>query len=276
MALSEKIELLGKGIYKDIPDTLTLTSIPTASELDYIGSEEFEQTMIEKIFPKCIEEKVDFNNLLEIDFQWILRCLRILNYGPYHTTNTIFCTNCGSTSRGEYQVDLRTIECKPLPKDFVNEIKISKDKFIDFDGDIVIKLPTIQDMLNARKDVAFQTPNGDTDNALSRLCYSIVSIKNSKGLTPIEAKMRIQQQLSAADYVILKDEFTNATNYGLRAGGSCICPKCHNPKAAYIALVDDRFFRATVGDLRKWKHDRNSGSSKDISGNSSNDVRKDN
>ena len=34
MAISEKIELLGKGLYNGIPDELTLTSIPTASELE--------------------------------------------------------------------------------------------------------------------------------------------------------------------------------------------------------------------------------------------------
>ena len=34
MAISEKITLLGKGLYKDIPDVLTLKAIPTASELD--------------------------------------------------------------------------------------------------------------------------------------------------------------------------------------------------------------------------------------------------
>lgn len=272
MALSEKIELLGKGLYKNIPDILTLTSIPTASELDYVGSEEFEQTMIDKILPNCVQEKINFNDLLEIDFQWILRCLRILNYGPYHTTNTIFCTNCNTTSRGEYSVDLRTIDCKPLPEGFVNEIKIPKDRFIDFDGDIVVKLPTIQDVLNARKDTAFQTPGGEHDTALSRLCYSIVSIKHSKNITPIEARMRIQQQLSAADYIILKNEFTEATNYGLRAGGSCSCPKCNDTKAAYIALVDDRFFRPTVGDLRKWKLNRDSGEDKDISRTSTDNV----
>ena len=66
MAISEKIELLGKGLYKDIPDTLTLTSIPTASELDYVGGEDFEKTMIDIILPKAVQESIDFNQLLEI------------------------------------------------------------------------------------------------------------------------------------------------------------------------------------------------------------------
>ena len=52
--ISEKIELLGKGLYTDIPDELTLTSIPTASELDYVGREDFEATMLDVILPQAI------------------------------------------------------------------------------------------------------------------------------------------------------------------------------------------------------------------------------
>ena len=89
--ISEKIELLGKGLYKDIPDVLTLHNIPTASELDYVGNEDFDKTMLENILPSAVEEKINFYDLLELDYQWICRCLRILNYGPYYTTNTIFC-----------------------------------------------------------------------------------------------------------------------------------------------------------------------------------------
>ena len=175
MAMSEKIELLGKGLYADIPDTLTLTSIPTASELDYVGSEDFERTMLEVILPKAVEEKVDFKQLLEIDFQWVCRCLRILNYGPYYTTNSILCLHCDKIHHGEYTVNLETIECKPLPEGFVNDLVISKNEFIDFDGDIHIKLPTIQKILNSEKDKAFQNAEGETNRELARICYMISS-----------------------------------------------------------------------------------------------------
>ena len=83
MAISEKIQLLGKGLYKDIPDELTLKSIPTGSELDYVGAEDFDEVMLTKILPSCIEEDINPKQLLEIDYQWVLRCLRIINYGPY-------------------------------------------------------------------------------------------------------------------------------------------------------------------------------------------------
>ena len=96
MAISEKIELLGKGLYEDIPDVITLHDIPTASELEFVGSEDFDATMLEKVLPQIIEEKFDCRKLLEIDFQWICRCSRILSYGPYYTTNSIFCDECGS------------------------------------------------------------------------------------------------------------------------------------------------------------------------------------
>ena len=112
--VSERIELLGKGLYKDIPDILTLKSIPTAFELDYVGSEDFERTMIDKILPAAVEESINFNNLLEIDYFWVCRCLRILYYGPYYTTNSIYCGECNQVSHGDFDVNLNTVECQPF------------------------------------------------------------------------------------------------------------------------------------------------------------------
>lgn len=255
--LSEKFELLGKGLYNGaIPDVLTLKSIPTTSELDYVGSEDFDKVMIEKILPMAVEEKVDFNQLLEIDYQWLCRCLRILNYGPYHTVNTIFCGDCRSTSHGEYNVNLYTIDCIPLPEGFKNNITISKDEFLDFDGDVVLKLPTIREILTAYDDKAFMNADGVIDRELARICYCIKQLGNSKSLTPFEIKMHILEKFSAADYRILKAVMDEVTNYGLRIAGKCQCPKCHSNDATFIALTDDKFFRPTLGNLRAWKADR--------------------
>lgn len=264
MAISEKVELLGKGLYTDIPDTLTLSSIPTASELEYVGSEDFEKTMLESILPKAVEEKIDFKQLLEIDFQWICRCLRILNYGPYYTTNAIFCSDCNKISHGEYKVNLETIECKPLPEGFVNDIVIPKEEFIDFDGDIHLKLPTIQKMMNAEKDKAFQNAEGETNRELARMCYMITSIRNKNNLTPVEIKMIIQNELSSADYIILKSMVQQMSDYGLRAGGVAQCPKCGSMDAAFMALINDKFFRPTLGDLREWKHSKSKRTDQDV------------
>ena len=262
MAISEKVELLGKGLYTDIPDVLTLSSIPTASELDYVSAEDFDKTMLESILPQAIEEKIDFKKLLEIDYYWICRCLRILNYGPYFTTNVIVCDQCGKISQGEYRVNLNAVSCKPLPPGFVNDIVISGDEFIDFDGEIHLALPTIQKMLSASKDKAFIF-NGEPNKELARICYMISSIKGRKGIVPFEIKNIIQRELSAADYMILKNKVTELTDYGLRAGGQAQCPKCGSADAAYVAMVDDRFFRPTMGDLRQWKLDRRRGQEKD-------------
>lgn len=257
MAISERIELLGKGLYGgEIPDILTLKNIPTASELEYVGGEDFITTMLDVIFPKAIEEKVDFRKLLEIDFHWICRGLRILNYGPYHTTNAIFCKGCGEVSKGEYQVDLRSVEVKTLPKDFTNSIKISRDEFIEFDGDIVLKLPTIQEVLNMTSDKLFTTAKGDRDNDLARMSYMLKSFKGDSNFSPADAKYKIQNNLCDADYRILTQVVGELTDYGLRAGGSTVCPKCGSGEAAFIALVDDRYFRPTLGNLRAWKADR--------------------
>lgn len=248
--MSESVELLGKGLYKDIPDKLTLKAFPTVTELDYVGAEDFERTMLDTIFPQCIEEQVNFHKLLEIDFQWICRCLRFLNYGPYFTTNTIICNKCG-TVRTESQVDLRAIECKPLPPDFVNDIVIKKDQFIDYKQDVHMHLLTIQEALDLRKDKLFVRSNGEPNLTYARICYGITSMGQHKDITPVTAKIEIEKNMSPADYKILNSVTTDLTDYGLRAGGLCTCPKCHGNSAGFIALADDRFFRPTVGDLRK-------------------------
>jgi len=274
MAISETVELLGKGLYDTIPDTLTLKAIPTASELEEVGNEDFDKTMLESVLPQAVEEKIDFRDLLEIDFQWICRCLRILNYGPYHTTNVIFCDKCGKSSYGEYVVNLKTIECKPLPEGFVNDIEIKRDEFIDFDGDIHIKLPTIQQVLNSQKDKAFMNSKGEVNRELSRICYMISSVKGKDTLTPPEIKILLQDQMSSADFLLLKGRVRELTDYGLRAGGSAQCPKCGNPDAGFLALVDDRFFRPSLGALRQWKLDRSSGEDENTSRSKTGTVRK--
>ncbi len=266
MAITEKIELLGKGLYENIPDVLTLKQLPTTSELDYVGSEDFDSTMLEKILPQAVEENIHFDDLLEIDFQWILRCLRILNYGPYHTTNAIFCDECRKTSYGEYTVNLNTIQCKPLPKGFTNDVVIKKEEFLDFDGDVHLHLPTVRQMLNARKDKAFQNSAGDSNMELARICYMLKSVKGKKNMNPVEFKILITSEFSAADYIILKERVGDLTDYGLRVGGTAQCPNCGSKDAAFIALVNDRFFRPTLGDLREWKNSRNSGEGEDVSG----------
>ena len=184
--MSEKIELLGKNVYKDIPGELTLKAFPTVTELDYVGSEDFDKTMLEVIFPQCIEEKINFNNLLEIDFQWICRCLRFLNYGPYYTPNAIFCDKCGRIEM-ECQVDLRTIGCIPLPDTFTNDVVVKKDDFIDYKHDMHFHLLTIKEALNLRKDKLFINEKGEFMRDLARICYSMSSFGNTKDVTPYSA-----------------------------------------------------------------------------------------
>ena len=272
--ISEKIELLGKGLYKDIPDKLTLKSIPTASELDYISSEDFDETMLSDILPKAVEEKIDFNKLLEIDYQWLLRCLRIVNYGPYFTTNAIYCPNCGIV-RGEYNVNFYNIGCKPLPENFTGTVKIGRDEFIEFNDDVELKMLTIRDALNALKDEQFKDKKRDkVDNHLARLCYSITRIGTNDKLNPVEIRLKLLNDFSSADYKILRELQSDLTDYGLRAGGTCTCPRCNNTEASFIALIDDRYFRPTLGDLRRWKADRAKRKMDDTAGTKTADVRK--
>lgn len=259
--VSETIELLGKGMYEKIPDVLTLKSIPTTSELEYVGAEEFDKTMLESVFPVAISEfasgEANPYDLLELDYRWICRGLRLINYGPYFTTNSIYCPTCGKTSHGEFQVNLSTVGCTPFPEGFVNELKISRDEFIDFDGDVTLKLPTIREILIAYKDATFTMKNGDINLELARMCYMIKSLGTVKNVSPLEIKMTIQSKFSPADYILLRDAVNKLTDYGLRAGGKTNCPKCGSYEAGFLALNDERFFRPTVDNLVSWKQDRN-------------------
>ena len=262
--ISEKVELLGKGLYKDIPDVLTVKALPTVSELEYVGSEDFDETMLTKIFPVCIEEDINFHQLLEVDYQWLCRCIRLISFGPYYTTNMLFCPECGQV-KGEARVNLKSIKCKPFPEGFVNNLTIKKDEFVDFNGDVVLHMPTIAEMLKADKDNIFSRPDGSSNTELARMCYMISKIGTEKDITPLTAKMFIENNLSAADYIILKDKVTELTDYGLRAGGSTKCPRCGAEGAAFIALVDDRFLRPTVGDIKQGRDDRSIGSVENLS-----------
>ena len=92
----------------------------------------------------------------------------------------------------------------------------------------------------------------------------ITSIKNKEHLTPVEIKMLIQKEFSAADYVILRNMVSQLSDYGLRAGGSVVCPKCGNHDATYFTLIDDKFFRPSMGDMQEWKNSRNREKEKNV------------
>lgn len=272
--LTEQIELLGKGLYGKlgIPDVLTLKTIPTATELDYVGAEDFDQTMISSILPRSIVEPVDFGNLLAIDYYWVCRGLRILSYGPYYTTNHIFCADCLNTTQGETRVDLRTIQCRPLPEGFINEVLIDPSEFLDFKKPIVISLITINEQLMKEKDSMFRDKSKRMNRSLATVCYAIKKV-GDKDVTPLDNKTMIEKDMTPYDYVILKDLVHDRLNYGLQAGGRVICPQCGGPNGAFMAFVDDKFFRPSVGDLRRWKADNNlGGKGKDSDGSTTKTV----
>lgn len=266
--LSEKIELLGKGLYadKNIPDTLTLKSIPTATELDYVGAEDFNHTMLTKVLPKSIEEDIPFGELLAIDYYWICRGLRMLSYGPYYTTNAIFCADCRDITRGETIVDLRTVGCNVLPKGFNNNVIIDSSEFIQYDKTLTIRLLTINESIMKDQDKMFEFADGTMNRNLSTVCYAVKEI-NGKFVTPLDVKSEIEKNMISADYSMLKDLVHDKLNYGLQSGGRTTCPKCGSSNGAFMALIDDRFFRPTLGDLRTWKADLNSRrETEDVSG----------
>ena len=247
--------MLGKGLYKDIPDELTLQAIPTVSELDYVSAEDFKQVMLENILPQAIKEDVDPTQLLDIDYYWVTRCLRLLNYGPYHTVGRVFCSECGVVE-GEARVDLRAVECKPLPENFKNDIVISKDELIDFKEDIHLHLLTVREVMNSEKDKMFNIGGKKGNAQFARMCYMINKVGNRTDMNAINAKAMIEDELTPADYQVLKAKVNELTDYGLRAGGVVTCPKCKKREATFLTFIDDKFFRPTLGDIRAGRDHR--------------------
>lgn len=274
--LSEKVVLIAQDAYSTIPNELNVNAVPTATELEYVGAEDFDKAMVNDVLPKVVDdsEGMDFSELYDFDYDWLCRCLRLKSYGPYFTTNRIFCPDCNDVHRGEYQVDLRSVPITPMPKGFVNDLTIDADEFIECKDRIYFKLLTVKDKMHIDQDTMFDRSDGTKNLSLARLCYQIKSIGNQKDMTPLDVRQYITKKMSAADYEILKDCVAKLTNFGMHVMGYTACPVCGSKNAYYIALQQDKFFRPSVGDIKQYKSAIRSGDWKKLPGNPAEYVRK--
>lgn len=274
--LSEKVVLIARDAYSTIPNELNVNAVPTATELEYVGAEDFDKAMVNDVLPKVVDdsEGMDFSELYDFDYDWLCRCLRLKSYGPYFTTNRIFCPDCNDVHRGEYQVDLRSVPITPMPKGFVNDLTVDAEEFIDCKDRISFKLLTVKDKMHIDQDTMFDRSDGTKNLSLARLCYQIKSIGNQKDMTPLDVRQYITKKMSAADYEILKDCVAKLTNFGMHVMGYTACPVCGSKNAYYIALQQDKFFRPSVGDIKQYKSAIRSGDWKKLPGNPSEYVRK--
>lgn len=274
--LSEKVVLIAQDAYSTIPNELNVNAVPTATELEYVGAEDFDKAMVNDVLPKVVDdsEGMDFSELYDFDYDWLCRCLRLKSYGPYFTTNRIFCPDCNDVHCGEYQVDLRSVPITPMPKGFVNDLTIDADEFIECKDRISFKLLTVKDKMHIDQDTMFDRSDGTKNLSLARLCYQIKSIGNQKDMTPLDVRQYITKKMSAADYEILKDCVAKLTNFGMHVMGYATCPVCGSKNAYYIALQQDKFFRPSVGDIKQYKSAIRSGDWKELPGDPSKYVRK--
>lgn len=242
MGISERVELL--STYTDIPHVLTLSAMSTELELELVSNEDYNATMLDIIFPKLVQGDINFRHLLEIDYQWLCRCLRILSYGSEVTIRSIICDECGSTSQGEYKIDIRLVECKPLPQGFVNNFIIQPESFLDESiGYVSFHLPTVDEYTKITDSLR----EFDSNPMFSRICHVIDSIGNVRFDSPEAVKLFIQDNISAADYQVLCSTVMRMSDYGLKSYGDIVCPKCKKPGAKFLALADDIYF------IRPWE-----------------------
>ena len=265
--MTEQVSLMGAGLYDGIPDTITISELPTASELDYVAADDFHEVMLTKILPKCIEEDFDPKKLFEFDYYWVLRCLRIMNYGPYVEVGRIFCANCNEYTDGPFQCDVTAVESKPVPPNVRDMLHISRNEFMNFQKDVDLKLLTIQDVLNSRKDKQFQDALGNHDSSFARLCYEITAIGGIPA-DPVSTRTTIKSELSPADYRILQAVSRELLDFGLRSGGKVrhTCTNCGSDDGRFFVFVDEQFFRPSLDSLREWRKNRDRREDDDLHG----------
>lgn len=272
VAPTEQVTLLGNGQYKNIPDVLNISAIPGISELRYVSAEDVDTCMLDEILPQVVKEKINFRELLSIDYEWLCRCIRLLSYGPYHSTNMLGCSDCNEMVYGDYLVDLRTVPCEALPEKWVNDIVIPSREFLDTQSEIRFQLDTIQTRINAFNDKLFKRQGSkDMNRELAIMSYTITAINGKTNLTPIEVKLELEK-LSAIDYTILVEEYNQRLGFGLGMWGKATCPKCKGPNGRFLALADDKFFRPSVLSVRKWRDDCNRRKAENASTNKANLV----
>lgn len=245
MSISERVELLAE--YTNTPKVLTVSAISTNLELELVSNEDYDATMLDTILPKVVKESVDFHSLLEIDYQWLCRCIRFLSYGPEVTVRSIICDDCGKYHKGEYKADLRVVSCAPLPNNFHNTFTIHPQEFLDTDiGYVTFHLPTVDEGIQIRTacDQYLNNP------VLSKMCVMIDSIGDSR-LTedPKENMDLIFHKFNSADYQILVSLVTQMSDFGLRSYGDIQCPVCRSSHARFFALPNDLYF------TRPWELD---------------------
>lgn len=229
MLISEKLRLLGS--YQDIPQTLTISAMTTELELMLVSSEDYYQSMIDDIFPNIISEKFNYLNLLEVDFQWICRCLRILSYGPETTITAITCPDCGQVSYGEYKINFNSVGCSEIP----NRLRSGRDVIYIGDNEFWYHLLTM-------KEVISLSDQPDVHKLVSMICGYSHYIDDD-----IETKLYWVNKLSCAEYVILSSKLKEVSNLGLCDRGNVQCPKCFSKNSVFILPKDDKFF------VRPWE-----------------------
>lgn len=236
MGLSEKVSLL--STYPDIPSVLTISAITTEHELELVSSEDYDRTMIDSIFPKVIKEDIEFYTLLEIDYQWLCRCIRMLSYGNEVTARSIICDDCEAVCQGEYKVDFRYVDCKPLPVGFNNQCKVQTWETFDESIFVRFHLLTIREYLDVLDTLYLY----DNNAVLSRVCHMIDKVNDIQLDNPVKAKEYILNTMSAAEYQMICNQMLQRADYGLRSYGSIKCPKCKSNNARFLMLPNDIYF----------------------------------
>lgn len=256
LLMNEEHEFLFDYSDVGIPKTVTLSSYSTGMEQLRLSSDNLNTVMIKDILPQVIDPKIDVRKLLEPDFYLLLRHLRILTWGPFHTVGSFYCKDCpnengtkGKIHKSKRQIDLGTIGvlCPENEADLRTTYTISRDEFVFLDADVTIHMNRCADITL----VANTKVKTDGDKALLPIAASIMSVTGEE-FVEIHEALEWLKSLAPVDSQIIKDAYGEQFNIGLQNRVEFDCPVCGGKAWSYVP-INDNYFRPTKEDIKEWK-----------------------
>lgn len=220
-ALTEDVQMISRGILKNIPPTITIKALQRKDKKKVLMSNT--DDVLLSLLQSCIVNPKDFNvyDLLPFESQYLLYRLRILTYGNENTFNEQ-CPYCGEIN--DVKMDLNSIPIIDIPDNF----KLSFDIQLPISGDVLTcKLLTEGELSKIRKESKEFTNNTGVDD-LDRIWEArIIAINGHTKLAPIEITQYLDE-MSDYDSEYFMEYYNNYSgNYGLQTKLNYICDKCN-------------------------------------------------
>lgn len=268
----------GEEFYGDeIPQTITIKTTTTGDELEKCAAEAFHNTMIEQIFPRCIEPKFNFRKLLELDYMGILRKMLITSCGPFVKPSVISCPDCGAIIKdSETLASIENVDVTPIPDGMGDCVVCPSGELLYCDDEIHLRFTRVSHMLGdaallqklRQKNQNISKDYVQYELSMNRLAHMLISAGepgSQKPFMDLNFAMSYLRKLDANDVRMLAKFYTERTAFGDSSVAKTICPSCHGPNAEFHNVINAYSFRPSMEQLTAWRDLRRS-ESKAVSG----------